>query len=370
MIPLSNPNISELEIQAVVDVLRSPSLSLGPKIPEFEAKISSYVGTKYAVAVANGTCALHLVLRALGIGKGDEVITTPYTFIASSNSILFVEAKPVFVDINPNDYNIDVNLIEKKITKKTKAILGVDVFGRMADWEKIQKIAKKHKLKVIEDSCEALGSAKAGTYGNAGVFGFYPNKQITCGEGGVIVTNDEKLARIARIERNQGRDYTTKSPHFQFVQHGYNYRLSDISSVILSKQMDRLNEMNRRRSEIAQMYFNLLANSGLKPSQNEPGVSWFVYTVELPKKIPANVKPKIIEDLKQEGVQAGNYFYPVHLQPFYKKKLGCKRGMYPVAEYVGDRTIALPFSSVMKDSEVKTVSEAFLKVVKKNGVQI
>ena len=208
-IPLSSPDITESDIEAVVQVLKTPRLSLGPKLVEFESKMAEFVGVDYAVAVNSGTSALHLIVRALDIKDGDEVITTPFSFIASANCILFERAKPVFVDIDPLTLNIDVSRIEEQITGKTRAILAVDVFGYPANWDELEKIAQKHKLMLIDDSCEALGGKykgrMLGTFGEAGAFAFYPNKQMTTGEGGIIVTNSEKVASLCRSMRNQGR---------------------------------------------------------------------------------------------------------------------------------------------------------------------
>jgi perosamine synthetase len=243
-IPLSNPDIVRKDIEYVVKVLETANLSLGPKLPEFENKIADYVGAKYAAAVNSGTSALHLIIRALEIKDNDEVITTPFSFISSANCVLFERGKPVFVDIDPLTLNIDVNLIEKKITKRTKAILAVDVFGHPAEWKSLKRIGKKHNLKLIEDSCEAIGAEyrgkKAGTLGDAGAFAFYPNKQITTGEGGIIVTNNKALADLCRSMRNQGRD--SRGGWLSHKRLGYNYRISDINCALGIAQMRRIRE--------------------------------------------------------------------------------------------------------------------------------
>ena len=238
-----------------MEVLNTPKLSLGPKLKVFEDRIAAYAGVKYAVAVNSGTSGLHLMLRALGITEGDEVITTPFSFIASANCILFEKAVPVFTDIDPKTLNINVNLIEEKITPKTKAILAVDVFGHPCEWDKLEKIAKEHGLGLIEDSCEALGaeyrSRKAGSFGDAGIFAFYPNKQITTGEGGVIVTDNKDIYELSRSMRNQGRGSGDK--WLAHTMLGYNYRISDINCALGIAQMDRIDEILAKRSRVARM---------------------------------------------------------------------------------------------------------------------
>jgi len=278
-IPLARPDITEKEIEAVVAVLRTPHLALGPKLKEFEDAIAEYSGVRYVVAVNSGTSALHLIIRALGIGAGDEVITTPFSFISSSNCILFERAKPVFVDIEPKTLNIDPERIEEAITPKTKAILAVDVFGHPADWPALEQLAERHNVLLVEDSAEALGAErrsresrvesresktldqktdgkfqwkKAGSFGNAGVFAFYPNKQITTGEGGVIVTDDTELARLCRSMANQGRGEA--STWLQHERLGYNYRLSDINCALGIAQLERIDEILAKRERVAQLY--------------------------------------------------------------------------------------------------------------------
>ena len=227
-IPLSKQDITDLEKTAVLEVLNSPKLALGPKLQEFEKLMADFVGVKYAIAVNSGTSGLHLIVKSLGIKKGDEVITTPFSFIASANCILYEGAKPVFVDIDQKTLNIDVTKIEKKITKKTKAILAVDVFSQPADWDALKRLAKKHHLFLIEDSAEALGSLyknkKCGSFGDAAVFAFYPNKQMTTGEGGMILTNNKKIAELCKSMSNQGRKIKDGA-WLEHVRLGYNYRL-------------------------------------------------------------------------------------------------------------------------------------------------
>lgn len=369
-IPLSNPDITLLERQAVMSVLQTSSLSLGPKLPEFEKSITRYVGTKYAVAVNSGTSALHLIVRALGIGPGDEVITTPFSFVSSANCILYERAKPVFVDIEPDTLNIDPDLIEAKINRKTKAILAVDVFGHPAQWGALQRIARKYRLKLIEDSCEALGAEwrkkKAGVFADAAAFAFYPNKQMTTGEGGVIVTNNRVLADLCVSMRNQGR-----SKGGQWLQHerlGYNYRLSDINCALGIAQMKRLGEILRKRAIVASQYNELLQDiEEIEVPFVAPDVeiSWFVYVIRLKEEYGIMHRDRILQFLKKSGISCSNYFSPpIHLQPFYRQTFGYKRGAFPVTESISDRTIALPFYSNLKKQQIIAVARMLRKGIR------
>ena len=370
-IPLALPDITKHEIKAVLSVLSTPTLSLGPKLTEFEKKMAAYVGAKYAVAVNSGTSALHLIIKTLNIGPGDEVITTPFSFIASSNCILFENAKPVFVDIDPETYNIDPEKIEKAITKKTKAILAVDVFGRPANWEKLKKIAKKHKLFLIEDSAEALGSEyrgrKAGTLGDAGIFAFYPNKQITTGEGGIIITNNRRLALLCASLRNQG--HGIKSSWLEHPRLGYNYRLSDINCALGIAQLERINEMIKKRRRVAEWYDELLKDiSGLKlpPLKiNDGKINWFVYVIKLGTYYTGKDRKKIMSALRKEKIGCREYFPVIHLQKFYKEQFGYKKGDFPVAENISDRTIAIPFYNNLSKKEVEQVVSLLKNILSK-----
>jgi perosamine synthetase len=360
LIPLSNPDITDLEIKYVTEVLKTPNLSLGPKLVEFEANMAQFVGRKYAVAVNSGTSGLHLVIRALGIGERDEVITTPFSFIASANCLLFEWAKPVFVDIEPLAFNIDVSLIEQKITPQTKAILAVDVFGYPADWGKLEEIGQKYNLKLIEDSCEALGAEyrgrKAGTFGDAAIFSFYPNKQITTGEGGIIVTDDEEIAGLCPSMRNQGRgegDGWLEHPRL-----GYNYRLSDINCALGIAQLERIDEILAKREKVAQWYNERLKEiDGVRVPYASPEAkrSWFVYVPLLSERYSGKDREKILKGLSQRGIGCRDYFSPIHLQKFYKEMFDYKEGDFPVTEYVASRTVALPFYNNLKREQVEEV---------------
>jgi len=368
-IPLSKPWITEGDIKAVEEVLRTPYLSLGSKLPEFEERLARVANTKYAVAVNSGTSALHLIIRSLGIKDEDEVITTPFSFIASANCILFERAKPVFVDIRPNTYNIDPDLIEDAITERTKAILGVDVFGQPADWDEILEIANKHNLYVIEDSCEAIGSEykgqSAGSFGVVGAFAFYPNKQITTGEGGVIVTNDENVYKLSGSMRNQGRG--EEDTWLSHTRLGYNYRISDINCALGISQLKRLNEIIEMRDAVAKMYSQKLSEveEVITPyiSPEVTRMSWFVYVIKLTEDFDRNKRDMVIEELEKRGIQTQNYFKAIHLQPFYVEQFGFKEGDFPIAEFVSERTIALPFYTTMTEEEIDYVVSNLKEVI-------
>lgn len=367
-IPLSSPDITEKERKAVLDVLNTPKLSLGPKLTEFEEKFAKYIGVKYAIAVNSGTSGLHLCIRALGINEGDEVITTPFSFIASSNCILFERAKPVFVDIREDTLNIDEEKIEKAITKKTKAILPVHVFGYPANIEKIMKIAKKHNLAVIEDACEAIGAKingkRVGSFGDCSVFAFYPNKQMTTGEGGMICTNNKKIADLAKSMRNQGRGSSKWLSHDIL---GYNYRLSDINCALGIAQLSRIENILKKRENVAKIYTkNIIKNeSMILPPENMEKYkrSWFVYVIRFSNNIPAKKRDELIEILTKKGIGCGEYFPPIHLEPFYQK-MGFKKNQFPITEEIAKRTIALPFYNNLTEENIKYIANLINKFIK------
>ena len=356
-IPLSSPDISNAEIDAVVDVLRSPNLSLGPKLAEFEQTISRYAGTRYAVAVNSGTSGLHLCVRALDLKEGDEVITTPFSFIASANVMLYEKAVPVFVDIDPLTLNIDPSKIEAAITPRTRAIMIVHVFGRPSPMREIEAIAERHNLKIIEDACEALGAEyegqMAGSIGEAGVFAFYPNKQITTGEGGVVVTNSRRVYERVRLQRNHGRD--PRSEWFEHVELGYNYRLSDINCALGIEQVKRIEGILHSREQVAHRYRERLGSNTelVLPQPVFPGgrISWFVYVVRLAEHFQRHQRDWIINQLKSVGIGCGRYFAPIHLQPLYKKMFGYTEGDFPITETTANRAIALPFFNKLTEGE-------------------
>jgi len=367
-IPLAKPDITEKEIEAVSEVLHTPKLSLGPKLNEFEKRLAEYGGVKYAVVVNSGTSALHLAIRALNIGEGDEVITTPFSFIASANCILFEKGRPVFVDIDPLTWNIDPNLIEAKITERTKAILAVDLFGYPADWDRLREIAKKYNLKLIEDAAEAIGAEykgkKAGSLGDVAVFAFYPNKQITTGEGGAILTNDERVAELCRSLRNQGRE--DGKGWFEHVRLGYNYRLSEINCALGIVQLKRLEEILSKRERIAQIYNKKLKEiEEIQLPQKSPDIrrSWFVYVIKLRDDFTMEQRDKILKYLQRNGIECRGYFAPIHLQPLYKK-LGYSKGDFPLTEAISARTIALPFYSDLDEERIDYICRCLIKGLK------
>jgi len=366
-IPLSSPDIVKKDIKAVVEVLRTRFLSTGPKVVEFEKKIREYAGTKYAVAVNSGTSALHLIIKGMGLGEGDVVITTPFSFVASSNCILFERAVPLFVDIDERTLNLDADKVEGKLESlsdeelaQVKALLVVDVFGQPADWDRFKEIGKKYNLRLIEDSAEVLGSEfngkRAGSLGEAGVFAFYPNKQITTGEGGVLVTDNKELARLAKNMRNQNRGEMG-----EWLDHerlGYNYRMNELSAALGCSQMERIEEILEKRSRVARMYNKRLEEIEkvqipyIAPYVNR--MSWFVYVARLNQEIDRN---RVIDYLRENGVECKPYFTPIHLLPFYRKMFDYKEGDFPITEDVAGRTIALPFFNNLKEEQIDYVVE-------------
>jgi len=368
-IPLARPDITEQEIEAVISVLSTPNLSLGPKLEEFEKKIAEYVGVHHVVAVSSGTSALHLVIIALDIGEGDEVITTPFSFVASANCILYERANPVFVDIDPQTWNIEVNRIEEKITERTKGILAVDVFGHPADWDRLQEISEKYNLRLIEDAAEALGAEykgrRAGSFGNGAVFAFYPNKQITTGEGGAILTDNEETADLCRSLRNQGR-----SKGGGWLEHerlGYNYRLSDIHCALGIAQLERLDEILRSRERVAQLYDERLKEIDevvVPYVSSDVRKSWFVYVIRLSDDFTQEDRDRILQELKGRGIGCNNYFSPIHLQPFYRKIASYKEGDFPVTEAIAARTVALPFYGNLTEEEIELVCDHLRELVR------
>ncbi len=368
---LSRPDITEKEIEAVCAVLRSPSLSLGPQLAEFEQAFAKYIGMKRAVAVNSGTSGLFLCMLALGIGPGDEVITTPFTFIASATSIMMAGARPVFVDIDPVSLNIDPAKIESAITTKTKAVLPVEVFGNPAGLDKVCEIAQKRNLSVIEDSCEALGSAldgkKVGTFGTMSVFGFYPNKQITTGEGGMILTDDDGLADMCVSLRNQGRG--KGDGWLSHDRLGYNFRLSDINCALGIVQLSRIDQIKAKRRQVAKWYQEILADDDRLIVPAEPDdcdMSWFVFVVRLADGFALEQRDRILEAMKSQNIQVVNYFPPVHLQPFMVERFGYSQGDFPVTEAVSRRTIALPFHNNLTKDETAIVCKTLKEVLDKN----
>jgi perosamine synthetase len=357
---LSRPDITDKEIERVAQVLRGPELSLGPVVTEFEQAFAEYIGRRRAVAVNSGTSGLFLSLLALGIGPGDEVITTPFTFIASTTCIMMTGARPVFVDIDPVSLNIDPQRIEPAITDRTKAILPVEVFGNPAGFDHVCELAGPHGLPIIEDSCEALGSAlngrKAGSFGAVSTFGFYPNKQITTGEGGMILTDDDALADTCVSLRNQGRG--KGEGWLAHERLGYNFRLSDVNAALGVAQLSRIEEIKARRRRVATWYQEMLDGEDRLVIPAEPAggeLSWFVFVVRLNEHFGQRQRDAVLQEMGRQGIQVSNYFPPVHLQPFIAERYGHRQGDFPLAESVSGRTIALPFHNHLAEQDVALV---------------
>ena len=349
-IPLSSPDITQLEVDAVTAVLRTPHLSLGPELPAFEAAFATYHQVPHAVAVSSGTAGLHLALLSLNIGEGDEVIIPSFTFIAVANAVLQVRATPVFAEIDPTTLNLDSDATERAITPRTRAILLVHTFGVPADIDVFQTLAARHNLFLIEDACEAIGAEfgpppnarRVGSFGHLAVFGFYPNKQITTGEGGMVLAHNPAHAVRLRSLRNQGRN-----PDGGWLDHaepGYNYRLSDIACALGRVQLSRIEEILSLRQAAAARYNSFLSQiPGLElPPITLPNrsISWFVYVVRLPH---AANRERIQAALAQRGIATGRYFAPIHLQPAWLSHPSAAATNLPLTESIASRTLALPF---------------------------
>ena len=380
-VPLSSPDLTEAEREAVLAVLNTPNLSMGAQILAFEDSFRQLMNCSHAIGVNSGTAGLHLCIRAAGIQPGDLVLTTPFSFVSSTNVILFEGAVPVFVDVDPLTGNLDVVQLEQAAHDLTeggdaarrwlprqgsqeggrlKAILAVDVFGQPADWDAIRAIADRYGLILIEDSCEALGAEykqrKAGSFGDYGVFAFYPNKQITTAEGGMIVTNDARGGKLMQALRNQGR-----APGDTWLQHtylGYNYRLDELSAALGVAQMNRLEELLQKRQTVADWYFERLSEiQGIEVPYIAPEttrMSWFVYVLRLNQAVN---REKLASRLEEHGIPVRPYFLPIHLQPYLVEKFGFQAGDFPVTEDLGERGLAIPFSGVMTEDQVDYVSQ-------------
>lgn len=426
-ISLSNPDITEREIELVNAVLRTPRLSMGPMLERFEQAMASYVGAEHAVGVSSGTAGLHLAAMAAGIREGDLVITTPFSFVASANCILYQRAIPIFVDIDPQTLNIDPALVTQAVEDLSRhgpsafpwlppalrhqpsaighwlsAILPVHIFGQPCQMDRLMVIAREHGLVVIEDACEAIGAEfdgqKVGSFGECAVFAFYPNKQMTTSEGGMIVTHDEEWATLFRSLRNQGRgDASTLRQPFDpstalrrgsgqrgaqdraqdsarlstgsntwlhHVRLGYNYRLDELSAALGVAQLERIEELLAKRERVAQMYNERLGEAeGVKIPYISPRttrMSWFVYVVRLS---PEQDRDKIMAELQAKGIPSRPYFTPIHLQPFYREMFGYKEGDFPITEGIAKSTLALPFYSTLEEEKVDYVCRTLREVI-------
>jgi perosamine synthetase len=367
-IPLSSPDITAAERAAVLAVLGTRHLALGPRLREFEQKAAAYHGRRHAIAVSSGTAGLHLALLALGTGPGDEVITTPFSFVASANCALYVGATPRFVDIDPHGWNLDLGSLAQALTPRTRGILPVHVFGVPCDMPRLATFAREHGLWIVEDACEAIGARigreVVGRQGDLSILAFYPNKQITTGEGGLVLTDDDRLAELCRSLRNQGRG--EGRGWLEHVRLGYNYRMSDIAAALGTAQLARLEEILRRRAEIARRYLRRIGSCEWLRFQRVPDgcvQSWFVFVVALGERFGRPDRDAILQGLTARGIGCSNYFPPIHLQPYVRERLGFGPGAFPLCERLSERTIALPFHTNLSEADVDIVCRNLLELV-------
>ena len=359
-VPLAGPWLTEREEELALDVMRSGWLSLGPTGPRFEEAFADYVGAPWCAAVSSGTAGLHLRMRLAGVGPGDEVITTPYSFVASANCALYEGATPVFADIDSRTLNIDPAAIEAGITERTKAVVPVDIFGYPCELDPIREVCERHGLYLAQDACEALGAEykgrRLGSHGHPAVFAFYPNKQMTTGEGGTVTSGSEEEYRLLVSLRNQGRaDSGGWLHHSRF---GYNYRLDDLSAALGIGQLERIDEILESRAEVAARYTRMLAGVDVEtpiPDDLDHKRSWFVYVVKL---APGVDRDRVIAELDRAGVASAPYVPCIHLQPYMRERFGFAEGLCPVAEDVSRRTLALPFFPQLEAEDQERVVEA------------
>jgi perosamine synthetase len=376
LIPLAKPDLGAREEQAVLEVLRSGRLSLGPMLDRFEREFAGWLGTDDAVAVSSGTAALHLAVRGFGWGGGDEVITTPLSFVASANCLLYEGATPVFCDVDPITLNIDPDAARAAIGERTAGLLPVHIFGYPTAMPELEAAAQRG-LAVLEDACQALGAVasdgiRVGARGNGATFAFYANKQLTTGEGGMLVPSSPQLAEAARSERNQGR-----ALDMEVVEHdrlGFNYRLDELGAALGVAQLERVDRMLDERVRVAELYRHGLSRLGGAPAgEGDPGGlvlpcadrgeerrSWFVYVVQLPDGVE---RDGVIATLGRAGVQSKAYLPCIHLLPFYRERFGFRGGEFPVAERAAERSVALPFFTAMGEAEVERVGGALARAL-------
>ena len=365
-IPLSAPWIDEREEELALQVLRSGRLSLGPMIDRFENALAERVGAPFVAAVSSGTAGLHLAVLLAGIGAGDEVITTPFSFVASANCILYEGGTPVFVDVDTRTLNLDPTAVEAAVTERTKAILAVDIFGYPAELTDLQAVSSRHGLALIDDACEALGAEyhgrPVGAFGHPTVFAFYPNKQMTTGEGGAVAVSDEDEWALLKSLSNQGR---TDSGEWLTHGHlGFNYRLDDVSAAIGLAQLERFDSILELRADVAARYAELLAGvDGVEPplaDDDDHVRSWFVYVVRLADDIG---RDGVMARLAEQGIASKPYLPSIHLQPYWRERFGTREGMYPVAEAASRHSLALPFHTRLTAGEQERVVDALSRAV-------
>jgi perosamine synthetase len=359
-INLSAPWIDERDEELVLEVLRSGWLSLGPAGPRFESLLADAVDAPYCAAVSSGTAGLHLCMRLAGVGPGDEVITSPYSFVASANCAIYEGATPVFADIDPRTYNLDPDAVAAAITPRTKAIVAVDIFGYPAEYDALLPLCEDHGIAMIEDACEALGASykgqKIGSLPHPAVFAFYPNKQMTTGEGGAVVTHAEEEHVLMVSLRNQGRLET--SSWLQHGRLGYNYRLDDLSAALGIGQLEKLDRILEARIDVAARYEELLAAVDVEtplPDDEDHERSWFVYVVKLPERVDRDA---VMARLAGEGIATAPYLPSIHLQSYMRERYGFREGMLPVSEDCSARTMALPFHARLELGDQERVVEA------------
>jgi perosamine synthetase len=366
-IPLARPVLGEAEELAVLEVLRSGQLSLGPRLQEFERGFADLVGAPYACAVSSGTAGLHLSLRAAGVADGDEVLTSPFSFVASANAAVYERARPVFADIDPVTLNLDPDAAAAAVTPRTRALLPVHIFGYPADMAAFEAIAARDGLAIVEDACEALGARHAdgtqvGARGTPAVFAFYANKQLTTGEGGMVTLGDARAKERIDSERNQGR-----APDMGWLDHdrlGFNYRLSELACALGIAQLARLAEMLDARTRVAALYREALGGvEGLElpcPDRGSERRGWFVFVVQLPRGCD---RDGVVRALGERGIQSKPYLPAIHLMSYYRESFGHREGEFPVCEDVAARSLALPFFPAMGEGEVARVARELAGVL-------
>ena len=367
-VPLSKPDITDREIELVTQVLRSDRLSIGPMIERFERMLASRCNRGHGVACSSGTAGLHMALIAAGVQPGDEVVTTPFSFIAPANAILYVGAKPVFAEICPKSLNMDPAKVEAAITPKTKAIIAVENFGNPQHMEEYRKIADRNEIKLIEDCCEAIGGRHqgraVGDFGHYAIFGFYPNKQITTGEGGMVLTNDDRGAEVLRSLRNQGRPTPGGSGlgnWMQFERLGYNYRMSELQAALGVAQLERLDEILESRRAVANRYierFMGLSDVVLPNISDDTTMSWFVFVLRLNDRYTGVERDRVVQGLHRHDIGAAAYFPAIHVQPQFQE-LGYRPGDFPITESVAERTLALPFYTRLSARDADFAASTF-----------
>jgi perosamine synthetase len=366
-IPLARPDLGGREEAHLLEALRSGRLALGPRLGEFEAALSGRLRDLPVSAVSSGTAGLHLAVRAAGVEPGDEVITSPFSFVASANCLLYENARPVFCDIDPRTLNVDPEAAAAAVGERTTGLLPVHIFGYPAAMPAFERLAATHGLWIVEDSCEALGAVHAdglpvGARGNLSVFGFYPNKQVTTGEGGAVVCPDPAVKERIDSERNQGR-----APDMGWLDHdrlGFNYRLDDLSCALGLAQLERLDELLAGRARVAALYSEALAGvEGLDlPCPDEGGDrrSWFVYVVQLPRDVDRDAA---VAAMREHGIDTKPYLPAIHLMSFYRERFGHREGEFPVCENMARRSLALPFFGRLSEGQVERVVEALRAVL-------